>query len=400
MRLFKNEVRRLFSSISYWIVIGCILLFFLMPYLSRTGIHKGIQTEQFRYDGLVGNLHNINNEIAELEADKTADKTPSERTTKHLENLYQGQAGFADWQKAITANDTAGVVAAQLKIYQADLADSKMHYNDRLIDNSNLVNYYQQLKKYHLAEDARSRGAKIPALYRVSSLLENTQKWIYLFVIMSLVIAFFATQTKRKKAIDFVNLMPQPKNGVMLSQYFALLVSSMGLIFIPLLAMIGIISVTDGLGTWHYPLYYLSTGAVASYTIGGQLLNFIGFATAFMAMFTAISYVTQLLTKSLLINMLVLMLIPLTSQLAVLSDSMKEKVTRFLPSVYFYFNNVFMRDKESYYFFKHADVAQRYINDRRLLYFLEPYQGMLVIAAYAVAFLVLGQLLVLKRRKI
>lgn len=247
--------------------------------------------------------------------------------------------------------------------------------------------YYQYLVDHHQVKNL-ALGTRKPAILRfVTSTVFSDSTTLLVLMLLGLVIAYLSTYNKRKKTIDFLNLFSKSKGKILAFQYLEL-VGGTFLIFLggALINFLIPWVVSENLGYFNSPYLAGPMGEQKVYVTSQLIFGYCAYLFVFICLLAGVSLLVQTFTKSFLLNLALLLLIPLSFKLPIFhtySYSLKE-ILKFIPTSYLNISNVLIKIPYDQGFQSH---------------FL-PGVGLVLIAGYGLFFFLLAEGIVLKRKRL
>ncbi|WP_071131079.1 hypothetical protein [Enterococcus timonensis] len=288
------------------------------------------------------------------------------------------------------------VMEAYEKNDRVELPKAKLSYLNR---EGDYLDYWAPFLKYLVAHDLPEytlmENSTLPGLQKITSEIETfSKKFLNVLLLLALGISFIATFSKRSKTIDFDNLSPKKKVGLLLKKIVTTETIIYGLFLGSFLVVFLIATVKNGVGYWNYPVP-LSAPQLTVTTSGAVISWFLLYSFLLIFILVVGSFLLQLFSKSIIAHFGFLSLFLLASQAPFLG-----KYEKFLPSTYLYFYNIFSQETQAYYFFRGTKTPEALKAAERSLSFLPKEQGALFLVSVVVLLGLISVVVVRKRQRI
>ncbi|WP_461227411.1 hypothetical protein [Lacticaseibacillus suihuaensis] len=205
------------------------------------------------------------------------------------------------------------------------------------------VAYYDYLVKHKLVEVPATKKDAPANNYIAYAFLYNVSP-LLLLAVFAVQLGQLFTVEKRRGTINFLNIVPRGKLGVLTARMVSFLVLTVPLF----LAACGIAYVAAAqrfeIGSWQYPIVYSADGQHVSIMMIGQfLLLYLALLLAVAVFIMMVSALVSLYSGNLAVNIVASLVVILLGAPQVMTR-VPAGLARFLPTAYFQINSVILHE--------------------------------------------------------
>lgn len=187
----------------------------------------------------------------------------------------------------------------------------------------------------HSIERIDDHQTVVPAVSYLTQLFQGIPTIIF-FILFSLFFAYCYTYEQRKKTIDFLNVTPVSLKKISFNKIAATFLY-ISMAFLSSIAISFIVaSMKSGIGDWRYPIFYrsLQSGNVEVMTSGVFLIKAVVLILMVAFFLSLISYLVSLISKYFLVNVFILGLLMVFTNLSLIGNAISGTVAQWLPTSY------------------------------------------------------------------
>lgn len=358
---------------------GLIILLIIL-FLSVLTSPSNEVEESFRIDRINSNIETTRDAINNMEGVPEASNA-LKHTEERLELMY-------DLRKAYESEDNRAITEAEHALEEKQLRDKiegSLQGGFSLIEQKKLV----VTKEYLLENDIEGVNRlflQVPSINHFYNIFNQGVPSNLIFMIISLILASAYTLEKRKKNIDFLNIVPQKLYRISFSKIFVTTTFA-------LMVVIGSFGVTFllngmmyGIGNFDYPLAYSIDGEnVLIMNLSTFLLKTILLMIVFILFLSVLSFLISLFTGSILVNAIILIGIILTADSTLLDNDLIKSIAHTLPFSYVDPANVVQYGSE------YKPLANTSVNFKN---------GILCLGVYTIVIMLISQIIIWKKGKL